>query len=394
MCCIILFNLEFPIILKAVIQRTLTWLLRSLPVLGCFLLEGCSRVTHQSTLDPKGPLAAMQYDVFMVSVYVSLFLFVTVGGTLLWVVIHYRERESDAKKPLPEFDHGNPLIEIGLIVVSVVLLVIIAVPTVEGIFQMNDLPKDEQSKLGNWYAGEISPEEKENVLEVTVTGYQWWWRFEYPQLGLVTANELAIPVGKVVKLNLRGHDVIHSFWLPKIAGKVDLIPGRANWMWIQGDEVGHYYGQCAEFCGDAHAYMLFRTNVLSNEDFAKWIAHQKQNAVASTDAKALKGKELFATATCIQCHTIRGNATAMGVKGPDLTHVASRASLAAGILDNTNVHGEIDPEKQRENMFNWVRHSEKIKPGNKMYYDIGGLKDVKLTDEQVHDIVAYLQTLK
>lgn len=376
--------------LKRTLMRLFPLCLLALVALGS---TGCSFKTRQSFLDPKGPLALMQYDLFMVTVWVTLFIFLVVGGALLWVVIRFRERPGDGNKPMPAQSHGNPLVEIGLIGVSVLLLVIIAIPTLRGIAYMHELPEGGESRLGQWFSGELSGEDAEDVLTVNVIGYQWWWAFEYPQLGVTTANELVIPKGKVVKLNLRSADVIHSFWLPKIAGKVDLIPGRGNWMWIQGDEVGHYYGQCAEFCGSAHAYMLFRSDVLSDEDFGAWVVAQKQEAVEPLDVEVAQGRELFTSKTCIQCHTIRGNALAMGVKGPDLTHVATRKTLAAGILDNRNERGAIDSSVQKENLFNWVKNSQHIKPGNLMYYDTAGLKHVPLSDEEVNKIVAYLQTL-
>ncbi|HQU08897.1 MAG TPA: cytochrome c oxidase subunit II [Opitutales bacterium] len=369
----------------------------TLAAAACALLcAGCDFHTRQSTMDPKGPIAASQMDVFMVTVWVTGFIFLAVGGTLVWVVWHFREKASNRDNPLPDQSHGNPLVEIGLIGISVLLLVIIGVPTVREIIYMHDLPDDPQSKLGAWYTGDIADGEDNKVLTVIVRGYQWWWAFEYPQLGITTANELVIPVGKVVKLHLRAQDVIHSFWLPKIAGKVDLMPGRNNWMWIQGDEIGHYYGQCAEFCGTAHAYMLFRSDVVSTEDFELWALHQKAEAKKAQGSMALAGEKLFTQKTCVQCHKIRGNAVAQGIKGPDLTHLASRVTVGAGLLDNrVDYEGPIDPEIQNKNLFNWIKHNQDIKPGNLMYHDpSGGIKDVTFTDQEIHELVAYLQTLK
>lgn len=365
---------------------------------GCFvatILGGCAGDTRQSTLDPKGPIAAMQHDLFMVTVWVSLFIFITVGGTLLWVVIRFREKKEHVGQPLPEEKHGNPLIEVGLIAISILLLVIIGIPTVRGVFLMDQLPDDPDSKLGAWYNGKLPEGVDEEVLTINVIGYQWWWAFEYPQLGFVTANEICFPEGKVVKLNLRSADVIHSFWLPKIAGKVDLIPGRANWMWIKADEPGFYYGQCAEFCGSAHAYMLFRAEAVSTQEFEDWVKHQLADANTPKAPIALEGMQLFTTKTCVQCHKVRGNSHAMGVKGPDLTHVATRKTIGAGILDNRLGEGAISPEKQKENLANWVRHSNHLKPGNLMYNDpTGGLKTVTFTDDEIEKIVTYLQTLQ
>ncbi len=386
------------------IQQTL---FRLFPLLLSLFVTGCSFTGRQSTLDPKGPVAQMQTDLFWITVWVCSGIFIVVGGILVWVVIRFREKPGDADKPYPKHGHGNPLIEIGLIAASVLLLVIIAVPTLKAIWATHELPVDEPyyepSKLGTWFKGDMAEGEEDNVLVIDAYGWQWWWSFEYPQLGITTANEFVIPKDKVVKVNLRSMDVIHSFWLPKIAGKVDLMPGRKNWMWIMGEEAGHFYGQCAEFCGEAHAYMLFRCDVMEEDDFEKWVADYQAGAVAPSGfhAQADKDKpdptarddwmawsnetrtnpEVFANdpvsqgamlfmgkGQCIVCHTI-DNSIAQGKLGPNLTKVANRKSLAAGILDHQNPDGSINREKQYENFVQWISHSQHVKPGNIMYYD-------------------------
>lgn len=357
---------------------------------------GCQFDGRQSALDPKGPVALAQYDLFMVTVWVTLFIFVTVGGTLLWVVFRFRDRTGREGEPINNNEHGNPWTEVALIGLSMGLLLVIAIPTVRAVWFTETVPASPEVLLGAWYKGPLPENADEEILTIDVIGYQWWWAFHYPQLGITTANEFAIPLGVPVKLNLRSADVIHSFWLPKLAGKVDLIPGRANWMWIQGDEAGYFYGQCAEFCGSAHAYMLFRTEVLPIEDFFAWAKNQRQEALPPTDPKVAEGMKLFTEKTCVLCHKIQGNSLAQGVKGPDLTHVASRKTLAAGILDNRNSEGVIDPEIQARNMDEWIRNNAVQKPGNLMFYDpMGGLKDLPpITQEESLKIVHYLQTLK
>jgi len=294
-----------------------------------FLLSGCSKddlTVRQSTLDPKGPVAQMQYDVFMDTVYLVVVLFALVGGLLVYAVIRFRARPTDDPKPIVEEGHGNPLIEIGLITASIGALVFIAIPTLSAIWYTNDVPAEAVpiSKLSAWYP-RVGADGKDNyakavedqVLEIDVIGKQWWFRFEYPQLGLTSdakhtvPNEFVIPKGKAVRINLRSEDVIHSFWIPKIAGKVDLMPGRKNSMWIQGNEVGHYYGQCAEFCGDSHAYMLFRCEVVEPAVFDAWVKAQKAAAAEpAPGSKAAKGKELLAPKTCAMCHNKIGRAHA------------------------------------------------------------------------------------
>ena len=215
------------------------------------IMAGCSKedlTVRQSTMDPKGPVAQVQFNVFMDTVWLVVVLFALVGGLLVYAVIKFRSRPGDENKPaIVEEGHGNPLIEIGLITASIGALVIIAIPTLSAIWYTDDVPAESvpTSKLSVWYPRVEGGREnyaktvEEQVLEVDVIGKQWWFRFEYPQLGLTNdakhsvPNELVIPKGKAVRINLRSEDVFHSFWVPKIAGKVDLMPGRKNHMWIQ-----------------------------------------------------------------------------------------------------------------------------------------------------------------
>jgi cytochrome c oxidase subunit 2 len=417
--------------------------------LGGLLLAGCSTKTPQSTLDPHGLVSRDQLSLFWITVWVSLFIFVTVGGTMAWVVWRFRERPGDENKPMPEQGHGNPMIEISLITASIALLVIIAVPTLKAIFLTDALPTGEPywkpSLLGQWYAkvGTVPETQEDQPLEITVHGWQWWWSFEYTQFGFTTANEFVMPAGKVVVFNLRSNNVIHSFWLPKIAGKVDLIPGRANWMWMMPDdgmaatdgydhgpvaadkyENGLYYGQCAQYCGESHAFMLFRARVVSDQDFAKWVADSQKKVPAPTSdgdwvkfVKASAAKDpaalstpaqrgaalFFGRASCVKCHTINGSPAA-ATGGPNLSRVASRTSIAAGFLDNLDNDGQkIDPVRQEQNFYNWISHPYDFKPGNLMWYAKGGLRDIvaadqvagtPITDQDYHDLAAFLMTLK
>lgn len=415
-------------------------------------MSGCETNTRMSTLDTKGPVAEVQYELFMITVWVTLFIFVTVGSFYLYAIIKFREKKDDAR-PLPSQSHGNPLIEVGLIGASILLLVIIAVPTLQAIWYTHDTPAPEASKLGNWYKGEgLSKAEEDNVLKIRVEGYQWWWAFDYPQLGITTANEMIIPAGKVVHLELRSKDVIHSFWLPRIAGKVDLIPGRANEMWIQagdtfevwkekndfeGDDAAliadynqylkdeiydYYYGQCAEYCGDSHARMLFRSTVVSDGEFANWVSEMKQGHLAPgrsgtpdelswdewyrLDAESPgeltgdvnEGLRLFmGRAKCSTCHVVDGNPRALGVAGPNLTKVASRQSIAAGWLNHRSEDGTIDEQQQYDNFFKWIKETDVVKPGNLMWKANGGgigELDKLLTNDEIDKISKYLQTLE
>ncbi len=417
-----------------------------------FLVCGCETNTRMSTLDTKGPVAEVQYELFMVTVWVTLFIFVTVGSVYLLALIKFREKKNDTR-PLPAQGHGNPLIEVSLIGASILLLVIIAVPTLRAVWYTQEIPTPVESQLGSWYEGEgLSKAEEGNILKVRVEGYQWWWAFDYPQLGVTTANEMVIPAGKVIHLELRSKDVIHSFWLPRIAGKVDLIPGRANEMWVQAgdsfdiwkeknglegndsstisaynqylqDEIyDYYYGQCAEYCGDSHARMLFRSTVVSDDDFAKWISEMKQGHKAPVVAEAPDGlswdewyrlnsespekltgdineglKLFMGRGKCATCHAVQGNPRAIGVAGPNLTKVASRHSIAAGWLNHRAEDGTIDTQQQYDNFFKWIKETDVVKPGNLMWKANGGgigELDKLLTDDEIHKISRYLQTLK
>jgi cytochrome c oxidase subunit 2 len=383
----------------------------------------------------------MQYDVYKDTVYIVVVLFALVGGLLVYAVIRFRARPTDDPKPIVEEGHGNPLIEIGLITASIGALVFIAIPTLSAIWYTHDVPAEAvpTSKLSAWYP-RVGADGKENyakavedqVLEIDVIGKQWWFRFEYPQLGLTSdakhtvPNEIVIPKGKAVRINLRSEDVIHSFWVPKIAGKVDLMPGRKNHMWIQADQTGHYYGQCAEFCGDSHAYMLFRVEVLEPADFAKWVQKQKSDAAAvAAGSKAEKGKALFAAKSCVMCHNVGGHFGA-GAFGPDLTHVASRKSLAGAWLDNRDAAAQraleqktgntedsvpVDDAKLKANLIKWIgssgvahgadgKPSKDVKPGNRMHYykmfNVAGLRETnqQFTAEELDCLAEYLLTLK
>ena len=409
-----------------------------------FIMAGCSKeelTVRQSTMDPKGPVAQVQFDVFMDTVWLVVVLFALVGGLMVYAVIKFRSRPGDENKPaIVEDGHGNPLIEIGLITASIGALVIIAIPTLSAIWYTDDVPAEAvpTSKLSAWYPRVEGTREnyaqtvEEQVLEVDVIGKQWWFRFEYPQLGMTNdakhsvPNELVIPKGKAVRINLRSEDVIHSFWVPKIAGKVDLMPGRKNHMWIQADQTGHYYGQCAEFCGDSHAYMLFRVEVLEPADFAKWVQKQKADAApVAAGSAAEKGKALFAAKSCVMCHNVGGHFGA-GAFGPDLTHVASRKSLAGAWLDNRDAAKQraleqstgnteesvpVDDAKLKANLIKWIgssgvahgadgKLSKDVKPGNRMHYykmfNVAGLRETnqQFTAEELDALAEYLLTLK
>ncbi len=403
---------------------------------GCKLAEVFSLSGNQSTMVTEGPVAKAQWDLFMITVWVTTGIFIVVGAVLAYAQIKFYAKDEDALKAEPPAQgHGNPLIEIGLIAASVGLLVIIAVPTVRDI----------------WYTHDVPEAEKADAIDVTATGYQWWFKFEYndpamavklPAGGeapLVTGNELVVPAGRPVRVHLRTIDVIHSFWIPKLAGKVDMMPNRANFLWFKANRPGYFYGQCAEYCGESHAIMKFRVIALDQADYDKWLANQKlpartvaapaagtelprvQFASFVNDGRALsasptfdanplaawrklqepeagenaalvaQGRKLFQEKTCVSCHTVRGH-EGMGITGPDLTRVGARSTIAAGVLENT-----------AERLGQWLEDPTHFKPGNKMYY--GGYmvqspdgtwkQNFSLNKEtEIPALVAYLHSLK
>jgi cytochrome c oxidase subunit 2 len=219
----------------------------------------------------------------------------------------------------------------------------------------------------------------DEVLKIEVTGLQWWWDVRYdntiPARMVKTANEIHIPTGRLVLLKLTSHDVIHSFWAPNLAGKKDLIPGHHTTLFFQADKRGIFRGQCAEFCGHQHAHMAFNVVVESPEEFESWYTQQLQTSPAPSDATQTRGQQVFLTSRCVMCHSIAGT-SASATAGPDLTHIASRLTIAAGTLPNTPEH-----------LAMWIRDSQSIKPGNKM-------PRIELSDEELHALLAYLETLK
>jgi cytochrome c oxidase subunit II len=210
---------------------------------------------------------------------------------------------------------------------------------------------------------------------IEVTGHQWWWEVRYPDEGIVTANEIHIPVGEPVRLKLLAADVIHSLWIPNLQGKTDMIPGVTNWMWIQADRPGTYRGQCAEYCGVQHALMALVVVALPRDEFDQWVAGRLEPSGEPATDRQRRGREVFFEASCHNCHAVAGT-TAEGVRGPDLTHVGSRQTIGAGWLPNN-----------RGNLAGWISNPQALKPGNLM-------PRTHLSAEDLLALVDYLETLK
>ena len=321
--------------------------------LTTLVLGACGGPFPQSALDPASDFAWKLQDLFEGIFFWAVVVFVLVEGALIVAILRFRERPGG---PEPKATHGNTLLEISWTLAPAVVLVLIAIPTIKTIWDV-DRPARGES------------------LVVEAVGHQWWWEFRYPDLGIVTANELHIPVGEQIDVRLTSADVIHSFWFPRLGGKRDVIPGHETQIWFTADSAGLYLGQCAEFCGLSHALMKMELVAESPADFQAWAEGQRAEAMVADSVSFTEGSQAFMQGGCIACHTVRGT-IAQGVIGPDLTHVGSRRRIAAGILDNTP-----------ENMERWIRNSRAVKPGSLMVVP-------ELDDQTVHRIVEYLHSLK
>jgi cytochrome c oxidase subunit II len=319
-----------------------------------------------SVLDPAGPQArtiASLWDVFL---WLSVAVFVLVIGGFAAATVRAvrRRRREGAGDPLAA-DPGSERRMIRAVIasgaVTVILLFGLLVASIRSGSALAALESDP------------------DPLAVRVTGRQWWWQIEYeredPTASATTANELHVPVGRAVHLELTSADVIHSFWVPSVHGKKDLIPGRINRTWLRIDEPGVYRGQCAEFCGLEHARMAITIHADPPDVFAAWLAHQREPAAPPASAQAVRGLQVFTGSPCVLCHTIAGT-TAGGRLGPDLTHVASRSTLAAGTLANTT-----------GNLAGWILDPQHIKPGVRM-------PATSLAPADYHALLAYLGGLR
>jgi cytochrome c oxidase subunit 2 len=286
-------------------------------------------------------------------------IFLVVFSLLAYAVVKFRNRPRDDKRE-PAQVYGSTQIELAWTVIPILIVVVLFLATARVIHAIQDAQKPV------------------TAMQVTVIGHQFWWEFRYPALGIVTANELHIPVSdpalpKPTFLKLLSADTDHSFWVPQLAGKTDLIPNRVNETWVDPDQTGIFLGQCAQYCGTQHAKMLLRVAVDSPADFNAWVRAQKQPA--NQDEKEIAGRHVFETTVCINCHAIAGT-NATGRFGPDLTHLMSRHTLASGAAENT-----------KENLRLWIQNPDAIKPGSLM-------PAMKLSDDDLDALVRYLQTLR
>ncbi len=332
-----------------------------------------------NALAPMGPVAEAQDDLWNLAYPISIAVFVLVFAGLAFIVVRFRDK---GQEQLPKQVHGNTKLEIAWTLVPALILVAIAVPTVQTIFELADEPA-------------------EDAVHVTVVAKQYWWQFEYTDddTGFYTANELHIPAGREVYLTLDGSEpagpqygtppVMHSFWVASLAGKRDWVPGAIREMRIEAYEPGIYPGNCAEFCGLSHANMRFTVIAHEEAEYEEWVANQREPAAEPTDELAVQGQELFVSQTCVACHNITGHPeNGESRVGPDLTHFASREAFAGYIFDSPFGESAEDPEASRELLRPWIRHSADLKPGSQMP------QFPNISDEDVDALIAYLGTLE
>ncbi|HZJ00384.1 MAG TPA: cytochrome c oxidase subunit II [Gemmatimonadaceae bacterium] len=429
--------------------------LRQLAPLGItavalLVLAACAGSYPNTTFDPHSDLGRAIDSIWDRLLLLGTIVFVLVEGALLFVVFRYRRRPSDTGAP-PQ-THGNATLEIIWTIIPALILLFIAVPTVRTIFKTQ--------------APAVA-----GALEIQVIGHQWWWEFRYPEYNIVTANEIYIPTGRTVNFKMTSQDVIHSFWIPQLAGKRDVIANHTNYIWFTPDTTlgaSVWNGFCTEYCGASHAKMRFRVFTVKPDQFASWVKGQQApaafgaqpnapppmlmpfpgakndraapappanpavtkpaGAAAATLASAgpaytfprneaefdyakphtpvpagltftpgltgnaARGQQVYSSAACIGCHTITGNPMSMGVAGPNLTHIGSRATIGAGTFPNTPAYLAL-----------WIKNARAMKPGilmptlGKNQYDPQLKQPVTtggLDDQQIADIVAYLTSLK
>ena len=309
--------------------------------------------------DPASPPAAEIYQLSLLVLGICAAIFVSVGGLIAYSAVRFRRRPGDDDREPPQIFGSNP-IELAWTVVPLLIVFVLFLVTTRTLLAVQKAPPPP------------------GALNVTVIGHQWWWEFRYPDLGIVTANELHVPVSSAgdrrpTYLRLESVDVAHSFWIPRLNGKTDLIPNRVNTTWIEPLETGTYIGQCAEYCGTQHAHMLLRVVAQSPAEFDAWVAAQR--APAAADPAVAAGRTLFESEACINCHRV-GGTVADGVFGPDLTHLMSRTTIGAGAAPNTAA-----------NLLAWVANPDQLKPGALM-------PAMKLAGPDVAKIAAYLETLQ
>lgn len=307
---------------------------------------------------PESPEALAISHLFLEVLLISAVIFAIVAGLILVAILRGRKHHG-----LPKQEYGDHRREIAWMVGPVLVVFWIMAISANLILAMNAVPKAHP------------PREEDADAELRIVGHQWWWEVFYTGTGVVGANEVHIPINMRIRVKLESADVVHCFWVPQLARKMDVIPGRDNYIWLAASRPGVYQGHCAEYCGNQHAWMNFKVYAHEPEQYEQWLAGEDVVPDSPTESAALAGEQEFFSRTCSNCHTIQGTA-ATGFIGPNLTHIARRKELGGGVLQNST-----------ENLRRWLKNPQQFKPGCKM-------PNFKLTDEQVQNVVAYLESFR
>ena len=330
---------------------------KNLKFIPLIFLSACIENAPLDSLSPEGPYARSIDELFWITFWIAVGVFVIVQGALLLSVFVFKEKPES---PEPKQIHGNTKLEILWTVIPVLILAAIAVPTVQTIFDLAREPED--------------------ALKVEVIGHQWWFEYKYPDYGITTANVLVIPADKPVRLEMWSNDVLHNYWVPKLNGKRYLVPGQTTYLNLHADSPDEFWAQCGEYCGLSHSKMRGRVLSLSQKDFDNWVANEQKNATAFSSedlSLAAEGQQVYLNAGCTQCHVVNGVWDVQGDRiAPNLTHFAVRNVFAGAALENN-----------RENLTRWLANPAEVKPGTFM-------PNLELTESEINALIAYLETLK
>lgn len=304
-----------------------------------------------SIFSPESPNAEAITHLFIVSLWICAVIFAIVAGLIGYSIYKFRWREGDAD---PSQVAGNKTVEVVWTVIPFLIVLLLFGLTVHAMNKSDPPPTGKP--------------------DLVVVGHQWWWEVRYPQQGFTTANEVHIPVGKPVSVQLDATDVLHEFWVPQLTRKMTTVPGAKNHVWMEADKAGTYEGVCSEFCGTQHAWMRFQVIAEPQAQYDAWVRRQQQTPPAVA-GEAERGRQLFQAMTCVNCHAVQPNNFAVN-EGPNLAHLESRRRIGSAVAANTP-----------ENLRRWLHNPQDMKPGAKM-------PNFKLTDAQLNDLLAYLQTLQ
>jgi cytochrome c oxidase subunit 2 len=349
---------------KPRLSKTLATLALLGPLAAAHADEPMRRIANM--FDPLSKPAEMIHDASIITLLICAVIFLIVTGMLVYVTFKFRSRGAIDERKEPPQIYGSSQIELAWTVIPIIITVVLILITTRTIGEIQDhaVPA--------------------NAVHIRVIGHQWWWEIHYQKPGakpdewvtdFTIANEIHVPVNIHTEITLESADVLHSFWVAQLNGKTDLIPGLKNHTWIEPRATGVFFGNCAEYCGTQHANMQLKVIVQTAADFDAWKIEQKTPPPAPTTAEAIAGKQVFYANSCVNCHKIDGT-PATGVFGPDLTHLATRMTIGAGVAANT-----------QENLRTWIHDPSTLKLGVLM-------PNMQLTDQEVDQVVAFLETLK